>query len=214
MPTLPSEQEPRIDVRVALPLPLDIAQTVMAMFGAVYPSTTVRNESSRTGRSGDLILSIAESDRRRSVDPGTLEDAQAFLGDGADADVMDLDASGGITLAVDDAEPMRVLHTAAAALLLDSDAPNYLEFALYDQRTGDSHVVVLCRSPEQTPHQLREDAERRLTEAQHLLDEVRALARDTDSVPAMALHALLGAPTTPDVDTLRSQLAGDTSPVG
>lgn len=62
------------------------------------------------------------------------------------------------------------------------DAPNYQEMTMTAENGGEEYVVTVRRSDGKTPHQLREEAERKLVTATALLAECRELIAELVAV--------------------------------
>lgn len=143
-------------MRIALPLPLDVASTLMNVISQVYPSAAI----DMSAKNLDILL-----DKQDRVDPKAdggdpFEGAKRFAS-AFEAEVVALTATGDLHLAAPRLLSEVVVPLARAA----TQAPgveNYLTWEVQDT-DGSRYVISAAKSSGQTPHALREAAERKAT---------------------------------------------------
>ena len=151
--------EKRTKIRIGLPLPLDVAGTLLQLIGRAYPDCIIHQEGHR-----EMVLSISDAQR---IDPDSIDtDGLPLQADEdlADAALTELGPQG---VGMGWPEKLAAEFAGMAAGMLEAfpDAKNYLEtqFTDRDDPTKE-YVLIVARSKGQTPHQLRQAAEARVAE--------------------------------------------------
>lgn len=157
------------EVNVALPLPLDVASTLMRLIGAAYPSTMI----DMTGKGGRYGLTLKIDPAERAVDV-TDEQARAVVLD-SQPELLSFDASSFSTSTPD--ELRLFLGELAHAIFTATDgAINYIEWEI---RTpdDDTYVLTISKSKRQRPTALLEQANAEAALLRASLDELAAMHR-------------------------------------
>lgn len=137
-------------VRIALPLPLDLASSIMRALGTMYPNATVANDPT------ELVFHVPDGDRFSELD----EDAMASLRRTPAAVGATLEAIDAGTFRLSAPEYIGNLLGGLAIRSLDgAQAPNYLVIRL--SNGGQTFDIVVCRPGRPGPHELLEAAEAR-----------------------------------------------------
>lgn len=140
-------------LRIELPLPLDVVATVTKMAGSVYPGATISTKDPRhlticipakeRGRRGSV--KAAKAAKQVSEDPGQEAELTNFV--------------DGTVSTTFPREPGLILAECAASYIdAFPDADNYVEQEV-TTKDGRRFTFAVCRSRQQTPHQLRQNAE-------------------------------------------------------
>lgn len=158
-------------VKVALPLPLDVASSLMRAVGTVYPSTQISQTSG-----GFLEFHVSDEDRRDPQEPSA-ETVYAPSDADLEAVLTDL-RDGSLGVSVPEWFTKMVLGGVLEVFAEHPEALNYLEMPLHAP-DGATYVVIACRSREQTPHALRRLAEER---ADRYAAKLRELGVDPDAL--------------------------------
>lgn len=173
------------DVRIALPLPFDVAGTLMQLVGRAWDDVQIVQDEDSWRHPNHMVLRIPETARPRAL---TDEQCAPIARDEHDVDVTEISpngvALGGGTVKDVADWCWAIMHN---ALESNPDAANYLEHEIQvtvhgPERTDPDYVLIFARSSAQTPHRLRTRAEQDARTAQDthdtLLRTVRAhLAR-------------------------------------
>lgn len=183
------------EIRVATPLPMEVAGTLMQLIGAAWPDAQVRTDRGR-GTFGDDYALTMLVDHRRRPKKVTKKAAQVIVGeqnatrDEADAagvgdsDFLGFDDGWVSTSAPE--ELSKFLGGIAHQLIGHYEgAVNYLEWEVHVQPEGEaraSYVLSIARSKGQTPGALRTKAEEELADARAQLAAIRALRDEYDGV--------------------------------
>lgn len=154
-------------IEVQLPLPLDVATTIMKLISVAYPSAKVRPFGA-----GHMVLEIDLEDRvpEGDVDAYFEEFTPHLLDAGAGESVL---TASGITAP----EWLARLAGSIMETALDA-APNYIE-AGFTLNAGPDLTMIVARTAEQTPHALRMKAEARTAK---LEEKLRDLGVDPESI--------------------------------
>lgn len=151
-----------------LPLPLDVAATLTKLVGVAYPNA----QMSAIGGGSDTVFMIDAADR---VPDGDLD---AYLGDFT-PNRLDPGVGPSTVGETDMAPPewlASVIGDAVSEFL--ADAPNCKQFG-FTRGNQDQMVPTVARSEGQAPHELRMQAEERVTTLEAKLTE---LGVDPDTV--------------------------------
>lgn len=155
------------DVEIRLPLPLDLAGTLLNLIGAAYPKAQVRMSGSHMTVAIDPADRIPDGDLETYLESFT----PSMLEPGVGETLLQRDGvSAPEWLA-------HVLGEIAQAAL--DNAPNYIEAPLRLTATSGEMVMTVARSEGQTPHALRMAAEARVSQ---LEDKLKDLGIDPDTV--------------------------------
>lgn len=148
-------------VRIAGPLPLDVAGTLLTAIGTVYPTTRLA-----AAADGDAMhLLIADTDRPRLPELANVEPAV----------ITGIDPAG-IRFSTGP-EIGAILAQALDNVIEEHDAENYVEFSYESPRSR--YTMVVARSGRQTPHALRVAAEERAEAAE---SRARALEEELEEL--------------------------------
>lgn len=142
---------------IGLPLPADVVSSLVKAIGQMYPNSRMSTIS------GDhLELIISEKDRKAGASIKGLEHEPAE-GDEPDVIGMENDAMQFATPQGQN-EAMQQLGVLAKVILDSTEgASNYVELKVHDPETYKSYVIIACRSEKQTPHELRQASEKKLS---------------------------------------------------
>lgn len=150
-------------VRIQLPAPISVVAAIGEALGTLWPDATIEGAPGTAAQfnlPGDpLPLTRARAKRIR--------DNVAALDDGTEGDYdMNRFAANDVTFGGEAVErAVDVLAAAATTVLDHNDAPNYVEMELRpDDGTDQRIMLVVARSPEQTPHALLAAAKERVAE--------------------------------------------------
>lgn len=148
-----------VDVRIELPLPMDITATLLRVIGLTWPGTLIKDGKGQWRSDSRLVLAIPKSERHKSPKKAEkYEKVKAHLDGWADTVLNDLGPSGagfGLPEYVADL----LIGMCRMQFELYPDAENYTEAEVYDRENHQRYVVICARSDEQTPHELRRQAE-------------------------------------------------------
>ncbi len=170
-----TREDGRTEVRIGLPLPIDVASSIGNAVDAMYPGTSIDTTAPRD----TLTLLLPEGSRRpkrlskkalAALKQDQPEEAEDVLFDGFGSD------EEGVTARVL-APQEATAHLAVLVRAMFRGQPegtNYLEAEVSDRADGTRYVVIGCRSPERTPNALRQQAEQRATAAEQERDALRA----------------------------------------
>ncbi|MDJ0319778.1 hypothetical protein [Pseudarthrobacter sp. PS3-L1] len=159
-----SEEMTRI--QIALPLPMDVAATVMSLIGTAYPDALME------GKGHNMTFLIPDGSRPRKVSKAkskpqeATEPSTALLECGPD----------GISISTPEKLAAACLEIMKASFEQFPDAENYLEQRLWDRESGKGYVMHFQRLEGKSPAELREAAERKLAVAEARIAELEAAA--------------------------------------
>lgn len=163
-----------VDVRIELPLPVDISVTLLRIIGLTWPGTMIKDGKGEWRSDSRLVVAIPKSERHKS--PKKAEKyakVKAHLDGWADTVLNDLGPSGaGFGLP----EHMVELLIGMCRMQFEMypDAENYTEAEVYDRENHTRYVVICARSEDQTPHALRRQAEAERDELRAEVERLRA----------------------------------------
>jgi hypothetical protein len=160
-----------VEVRIGLPLPMDVASTIVRAFAILWPDGHFDQKRSPSG--SEMVAVISADDRMTRATKKKLAAAKVNSEDVSLEGLLaawDPDGSLGLTLPQVANERLADI---CVAMLSTADAPNYLETPV---RTPDGHryAVAACRSVGQTPHALRMKAEKERDAALAEVERLRA----------------------------------------
>lgn len=185
-----------VEVRIELPLPIDISATLISIIGLTWPGTLIKN-----GGPGSLLLEIPDAERHKNAKRAAeYAKVKKHLDAEADVDLTELDPNGaGFGLP----EYLAAYYTtmARAVFAANPDAVNYLETVLPDPQSSTRYVFHVARSEGQTPHKLRMKAETELEQVRAERDQLRAQLRSAGLEPAGAVVDIPGPADESGTDT-------------
>jgi len=162
-------------IQIALPLPMPVVGTLMNLIGAAYPDAEMGNSAS------GLKFLIPSN----AVPQELPTDFTPVPSGEDDVNVTSLGPDG---IAINTpAELASVcLHIMKATFEEFPDAKNYLETQCYDREEGKSYVLTFRRAECNTPHQMRQIAEKERDDAKAELKKVqKELAKTKDKLKAL-----------------------------
>lgn len=169
--------KPKVEIRIAGPLPADVMVTLTKLIGAAWPDAAMVNSS------GSAAVFLVEPVQGLDLDEGKLREALTPAGPGSPLAINSVGPEGICAAApIDVAQAL--VPVIKAAFEEFPDAENYLEFGFTDPVSRDRYVLLFCRSARQTPHALRLQAEAKLLSARS----------DAHRESAAAVQHLLGTP--------------------
>ena len=201
-------------IDIGLPLPLEVAGTLMALVGAAYPDCVIDT----TGARGNgLHIVIPAGSRTRKVSKAEAKKTRALVEgeDGPSGNQFagfstSADGKVAATLLSED-EVIHSLAAGALAILERHEAENYVEWTL--TADGRSLAVSACWSESQTPHQLRlaaevraDAAEARVAELEQALQQAKDRALMTPSEREGLLGETAETSNQPEASLARRQL--------
>lgn len=154
-------------ITVGLPLPMDVAGTVMKLIGTAYPNASISNGA------GGMNFSIPYGDRPKELPEDFSPETQ--LENSAEVLSFGPDENGALTLGISTPSDLaeicfEVMRTSFEG---NPDALNYLETKCYDRNNHDFYIMTFQRGKGKTPHEMRQLAETKLEEANAKIDELR-----------------------------------------
>lgn len=177
-----------VRVEIGLPLPMDVAGTLMEVIGIAYPNSMVRTD----GRPGRMTMEILESDRGSKPIPKRKVKAarQEASPDDTEVELAGFaEEEGALVMKVSTPQEATRRLAEWAVLMLDNpDATNYVEQEATTAE-GLRFVVIAARSKAQTPHKLRMKAEKSYAE---LVETMYDFAATLDAEADAGRHDDLG----------------------
>lgn len=136
-------------IQIQLPLPMDVAGTLMRIIGTSYPAALME------GNSGTMTFLIPAKARPRKVSakaskPDHVEDTQANL--------LEIGPEG-VSISTPEVLAAAALQIMKGSFEQYPDAKNYLEQRCYDRETNRGYVMTFQRVEGNTPHEMRQKAE-------------------------------------------------------
>lgn len=132
-------------IEVQLPLPADVAGTLMKLIGTAYPRARMEAAASR------MVFVIDGSQRPLPVDE--------FTPDTRDGDTVITNMGGSTFGFSSESLAAAMLEVVEGALADTPEAINYIEQQLYSRTTGKRYVMTFQHADGKTPHELRLEAE-------------------------------------------------------
>jgi hypothetical protein len=151
-------------IQVALPLPMDVAGTVMRLIGTAYPQALME------GNGRNMTFLIPEKARPRKVAKTKGKPEERL---DVDSDLLELGPDG-ISISTPEALAAAALEIMRASFEQFPDAKNYLEQRCYDRATNRGYVMTFQRVEGKSAHELRQEAERKLELAEARIAELEA----------------------------------------
>ncbi len=162
-------------VRIELPLPMDIAATLIDIIGKTWPRTMIADDEHKSERR--LALHIDQRDRHKTAKKQQkYEEIKSY----ADGWVSNLTELGPNSVGVSPHEILAKMWVdlARQTFTMWPDANNYVESTVYDDETHQRYVFWVAKSDRQTPHELRQQAEARVEELQAKVAELEEPLRE------------------------------------
>lgn len=163
-------------VSIDLPLPLDITGSLLAAVGSMYPNAQIVTD----GDPAKLTLAIADADRAGLDGDGM--PAQIPRPTPADTEALLTSLRDG-SIGVSPPEWFaKMMLSICAEIVEASSAENYVEMTLHGKGPDGeprTWAVVVARSHDQTPHQLRIAADQR---AERYAERLRELGQDPAAI--------------------------------
>jgi len=161
------------EIRIATPLPMDVAGTLMQLIGTAYPSAVIVSTPAggMFDREYALVMKVDPAQRAKRVTKKQAEEAKP---DDIEHETDFLGFDNGWISASPPEELGLYLGEIAHQMFTSTDgAINYVE---WEVRAGeqDRYVLSVAKSKEQTPHALRTKAEARVAELEAQLAGSRA----------------------------------------
>jgi len=172
-----ADSDDPVQVRIQLPLPPDIAQTLIKIIGKTYPNTMIgSNDRDDLREKHFLTLLIDQQDRHKSAKARKKYLEIKEFADGWIGDLSELDPNG-VSLS-----PHQTLIALWTRLARDSfnlfeDETNYLETRVYDKEVRREYIFTLSKGRNRTPHELRMAAESRADALENELAELKEQLR-------------------------------------
>jgi hypothetical protein len=157
-------------INVALPIPLDVAATLMTLIGTAYPTAVVDTTSAGFA----LSMKIDPKERARKVSKKQAAELLATRDDEfGDTDFHGFNDNGGIDLATPAELSHHLGHMAHQMFTQTDGAINYVEWEVRtapDENGDDErYVLTIAKSKEQTPGSLLAEAKKRISELEAML---------------------------------------------
>ncbi|ALF00418.1 hypothetical protein SEA_ARCHIE_124 [Mycobacterium phage Archie] len=164
-----------VDIRIELPLPIDITGTLINVIGLTWPNAVIKDDGNDKGWRSEnrLVLSIPPEDRHKSAKKAEkYAKVKAHLTAETEAFVNELDPNAfslGLPqwLADQFVAIAKVWHAQYPADI------NYLESRLREKDTNQEWVFYVAKAKDRTPHALREKAEARVAELEAELSALK-----------------------------------------
>jgi hypothetical protein len=138
-------------VRIALPLPLDVAAGIMSAIGTRWPDSVVKSDAALPGRE-ELVMALRGE--VTEVDEETL--GEISVKDGT----LGVSVPGWIS---------KVFVGMFGELLSSQEAQNFVELRVLDDETGEPYTVTVIRPKGKTPMDLLSEAQTRIGELEDAL---------------------------------------------
>lgn len=165
------DDEP-IAVRIDLPIPTDVAGTIIKIIGLTYPRTLIADDGHTWKHERQLVLKIDPRDRHKSA-----KAMQKYrkIRDNANGWVGWLTELGpnGVSIGPHEMLTKGWVYLAKETFKL-MDAPNYLETEVYDTEDKTHYVFYVAKAHDKTPHKLRQEADARAEKAEARVHELEA----------------------------------------
>lgn len=147
-----NKTENKTRIQVNLPLPMDVAGTVMRVIGMAYPEALIE----AGGRSMTFLIPEGARPRKGSKAKAKPEER----GD-VETELLELGPQG-ISISTPEALAAASLEIMRSLFEQFPDAKNYLEQRCYDRATNRGYVMTFHRVEGNTPHEMRQKAEDKL----------------------------------------------------
>ncbi|WP_124712944.1 hypothetical protein [Mycolicibacterium nivoides] len=162
-----------VDIRIELPLPIDITGTLINVIGLTWPHAVIKDDGNDKGWRSDnrLVLSIPPEDRHKSAKKAEkYAKVKAHLKAETDAMISELDPNA-FSLGLPAWLADQFVAIAKVWHAQYPEGTNYLESTLREKDTNQEWVFYVAKAKDRTPHALRQVAENKL-------EKLKALALD------------------------------------
>jgi hypothetical protein len=163
------------DIRIELPLPMDIVATLINVIGLTYPGAVIKQGAGASRLDNRLVIGIPKAERHKSAKKAEkYAKRKAFLDADTEAFISEL-GPGAISMGLP--EYLANIMTAMARTWFEfhPDAKNYIEVKVRDRAEPfNEWVFAVARSEGQTPHALRAKAEADVAVVQEQLAAAQA----------------------------------------
>lgn len=165
-----------VEIRIELPLPLDISATLIQIIGLTYPGAVMKNGQGdhRWRSESRLVIGIPESERHHS--PKSAEryrKKRKKLNADADGLLTEMRTSGA-SFGLPE-HLARVLLAMGKSWVNENEGENYVEATIYDKETHKRWVFYIARSEQQTPHEIRQKIEKERDDLKAEVERLHAL---------------------------------------
>lgn len=158
-----------VEIRIGLPLPMDVASTVLQIIGKTYPGTVIAKDSENKRRyKREIVLEIPDDERHN-----TPKAKKKYLKwrrglQKWDSDITQLGPDG-VSVAPFEWLAKQWAVMAQRSFELEPAAVNYLEGQVFTKDVPGRFVFYIAKSDRQTPHELRTIAETQLADTREQL---------------------------------------------
>lgn len=155
-------------IKVQLPLPMDVASSIMNAFGHLWPNGGIDTTASNHGY---LTMRIPHDDRCRTKRVATkIRADKTYLESAIEAEVRGFDKDGSLRATATE-YIARSIGAAARAMFEDNpEAVNYMEMTVHNPESGNSYVITAAKSDGQTPSALYKKSLERIAELEAQLE--------------------------------------------
>lgn len=168
-------------IKIELPLPIDITGTLINIVGLTWPGTVIKDDGTDWKNHRRLVLEVPDKDRhKKPKDAKKYAKVKSHLDGYADVDVTELGPNGA-GFGMPEYLAAQYIAFAREAFKQAPEAKNYLETVLRDPETHNRFVFYVAKSEGQTPHALRQQAE---TERDKIAAELEAVKSERDQYKA------------------------------
>lgn len=166
------------EIRIELPLPLDITATLISIVGLTWPHAVIKDGGKgRPHYENRLVLSIPQQDRHKTIKKAAkYVGRKHYLNANADS-VINSFGPGDASVGLPEYLSSILLSMAKGWVALYPEAENYIETKVYDKEERTTWVLTVARDTERTPHELRKKAEARIAELEAELAQLKEAAR-------------------------------------
>ena len=168
------------DIRIELPLPIDITATLINIIGLTYPGAVIKDDSNDKGWRSEnrLVLNIPDKERHKS--PKKAEKyakRRKHLDADTEATINELGPNA-VAFGLPTHLASIFIAMARAWFEQTPDAKNYIETKLHDVEGPNTWLFTVPKNPEQSPHELRTKAEKGQAKAEKALTDARETIRE------------------------------------
>ncbi|QNO01137.1 hypothetical protein [Mycobacterium phage CELFI] len=164
-----------VDIRIELPLPIDITGTLINVIGLTWPHAVIKDDGNDKGWRSEnrLVLSIPPEDRHKSVKKAEkYAKVKAHLKAETDSMISELDPNA-FSLGLPAWLADQFIAIAKVWHAQYPEDANYLESRLREKDTNQEWVFYVAKAKDRTPHALREKAEARVAELEAELSALK-----------------------------------------
>lgn len=169
------------EVRIELPLPNDIASTLIKIVGLTYPRTQIARDGDSALRPRQLVLVIDPKDRHKDAKARKKYEKKRAELDAYDGWMTALGPDG-VSVGAHEYLVKWWVDLARKTFEENPEAVNYLESECYDTETHQNYIfwVAKGRKDQNTPHVLRQQADARAEELERDVERLTALAESDE----------------------------------